>query len=96
VLVPHRIHDVAVFAPPTDDDDAAVLALLPDGEARSSSRLALALGASQLTVQRAADGLAARNKVRSLGRLHAALDDVAASRFQDKLVTHGCTARWLG
>jgi hypothetical protein len=68
VLVPHRIDDVAVFAPPTDDDDAAVLALLPDGEARSRSSLALALGASQRTVLRAPDGLAASNKVRSVCR----------------------------
>ena len=47
--------DVAVLAPPTDDDHAAVLALLADGEAWSSSALALALGTSQRTVQRALD-----------------------------------------
>jgi hypothetical protein len=71
VLVPHRIGDVAVLAPPTDDDHAAVLALLSDGEAWSSSALALALGASQRTVQRALDELAANNKVRSVGRARA-------------------------
>jgi hypothetical protein len=71
VLVPHRIRDVAVLAPPTDDDHAAVLALLSDGEAWSSSALALALGASQRTVQRALDGLAASNKVRPIGRARA-------------------------
>jgi hypothetical protein len=71
MLVPHRIRDVAVLAPPTDDDHAAVLALLSDGEAWSSSALALALGASQRTVQRALDGLAASNKVRSIGRARA-------------------------
>jgi hypothetical protein len=71
VLVPHRIGDVAVLAPPTDDDHAAVLALLSDGEAWSSSALALALGASQRTVQRALDDLAANNKVRSVGRARA-------------------------
>jgi hypothetical protein len=71
VLVPRRISDVAVLAPPTDDDHAAVLALLSDGEAWSSSALALALGASQRTVQRALDDLAASNKVRSVGRARA-------------------------
>ena len=71
VLVPHGICDVAVLASPTDDDHAAVLALLSDGEAWSSSALALALGASQRTVQRALDDLAASNKVRSVGRARA-------------------------
>ena len=49
---------------PVDDRHAAVLALLADGEAWSSSALALALGASQRTVQRALDALAEANKVR--------------------------------
>jgi hypothetical protein len=71
VLVPHRIRKVAVLAPPTDDDHAVVLALLADGEAWSSSSLALALGTSQRTVQRALDDLAASNKVRSIGRARA-------------------------
>ena len=71
VLVPHGICDVAVLASPTDDDHAAVLALLADGEAWSSSALALALGASQRTVQRALDDLAASNKVWSVGRARA-------------------------
>lgn len=71
VLVAHRTGDVGVLAPPTDDDHAAVLALLSDGEAWSSSALALALGASQRTVQRALDDLAASNKVRSVGRARA-------------------------
>jgi DNA-binding transcriptional MocR family regulator len=48
-----------------------VLALLGDGEAWSSSALALALGASQRTVQRALDELAARGKVQSIGRARA-------------------------
>jgi hypothetical protein len=71
VLVPRRAGGVAVLAPPTDDDHAAVLALLSDGEAWSSSALALALGASQRTVQRALDDLAASNKARSVGRARA-------------------------
>ncbi|WP_043173662.1 helix-turn-helix domain-containing protein, partial [Burkholderia ambifaria] len=51
-----------------DDRHAAVLALLADGEAWSSSALALALGASQRTVQRALDALAEAGKVQALGR----------------------------
>ena len=50
---------VAVLAPPTDDAHATVLALLADGEAWSSSALALALGVSQRTVQRALEALTA-------------------------------------
>jgi len=44
------------------------LAFLADGESWSTSGLALALGASQRTVQRALDSLAAAGKVQSLGR----------------------------
>ena len=47
---------------------ATVLAFLADGEAWSSSALALALGASQRTVQRALDALAAAGKVQAIGR----------------------------
>jgi len=45
-----------------------VLALLADGEAWSSSALALALDTSQRSVQRALDELAATNKVQPFGR----------------------------
>jgi DeoR/GlpR family transcriptional regulator of sugar metabolism len=44
-----------------------VLALLADGESWSSSALALALGASQRTVQRALDSLAEAGKVQPFG-----------------------------
>ncbi|MGH8227527.1 MAG: helix-turn-helix domain-containing protein [Steroidobacteraceae bacterium] len=67
-LVPRRASGVVVLAPPTDDAHAIVLALLADGEAWSSSALALALGASQRTVQRALDELAIEGKVRTTGR----------------------------
>jgi predicted ArsR family transcriptional regulator len=59
---------VVVLARPVEERHAAVLALLGDGEAWSSSALALALGASQRTVQRALDALAAAGKARSFGR----------------------------
>jgi hypothetical protein len=59
-----------VLARPTaiGDEHAAVLALLADGESWSSSALAIAMGASQRTVQRALDGLAAAAKVQSFGQ----------------------------
>lgn len=67
-LAPHDAREVAVLAQPVDEPYAAVLACLADGESWSSSALALALGASQRTVQRALDALAASGKVQSFGR----------------------------
>ncbi len=67
-LVPHRAREVVVLARPVEDAHAAVLALLADGESWSSSALALALGASQRTAQRALDTLAAAGKVQAIGR----------------------------
>ena len=67
-LVPHRAREVMVLARPVEEAHAAVLAFLADGESWSSSALALALGASQRTVQRALDQLAAQGKVQSFGR----------------------------
>jgi len=67
-LTPRRARTVVVLAPPSDDEHATVLACLNDGELWSSSALALALGASQRTVQRALDTLAAAGKVQSFGR----------------------------
>ncbi|MFC6491241.1 helix-turn-helix domain-containing protein, partial [Nitratireductor sp. GCM10026969] len=67
-LVPRGAAEVVVLTPPVDEEHAAVLALLADGEAWSSSALALALGASQRTLQRALEQLAAADKVQSFGR----------------------------
>ena len=67
-LVPRSAREVVVLARPVEEGHAAVLALLADGESWSSSALALALGASQRTVQRALDSLAASGKVQSFGR----------------------------
>src|SRR5439155_1693116 len=67
-LPPRRAREVVVLAPPVEDEHAAVLAFLVDGESWSSSALALALGASQRTVQRALDALLAAGKVQSFGR----------------------------
>jgi hypothetical protein len=68
---PRRASEVVVLAPPVEEEHAAVLAFLADGESWSSSALALALGASQRTVQRALDMLAADGKVQSYGRARA-------------------------
>ncbi|ODU06138.1 MAG: DNA-binding protein [Thiobacillus sp. SCN 63-1177] len=67
-LTPHGKHAVVVLVPPIDGDQASLLALLADGTAWSTSALALALGASQRTVQRALVELEAEEKVRSIGR----------------------------
>ncbi len=67
-LVPSGAREVVVLARPVEEKHAAVLAFLADGESWSSSALALALGASQRTVQRALDSLAAAGKVQSFGR----------------------------
>lgn len=67
-LVPRRAREVVVLAPPVKEEHGEVLALLADGESWSSSALALALGASQRTVQRALNSLARAGKVQSFGR----------------------------
>jgi hypothetical protein len=68
VLAPRRASEVVVLAPLIEEEHAAVLAFLADGESWASSALALALGASQRTVQRALDALAAEGKVQAVGR----------------------------
>jgi hypothetical protein len=70
-LVPRRAREVVVLARPVEDENGAVLAFLADGESWSSSALAIALGTSQRTVQRALDSLAASGKVQSFGRARA-------------------------
>jgi hypothetical protein len=70
-LVPRRAREVVVLARPVEEQHADVLAFLADGESWSSSALALALGASQRSVQRALDQLAAAGKVQSFGRARA-------------------------
>jgi hypothetical protein len=67
VLAPRRAREVVVLARPVEEEHATILAFLADGESWSSSALALALGASQRTVQRALDALAAAGRVQSFG-----------------------------
>lgn len=67
-LLPHDHRKVVVLARPVEEKHAEVLAFLADGEGWTSSALALALGASQRSVQRALDSLARTGKARSYGR----------------------------
>jgi hypothetical protein len=67
-LAPRRAREIVVLAPPVEEPHAAVLAFLADGESWSSSALAIALGSSSRTVQRALDQLDAAGKVQSFGR----------------------------
>ena len=68
VLSPRGAREIIVLARPVEEEHAAVLAFLTDGESWSSSALALALGTSQRTVQRALDSLATAGKVQAFGR----------------------------
>ena len=62
---------VALLAPPIEGEQASVVALLSDGAPWSTSALALALGASQRTVQRALVELEADGRVRAIGQARA-------------------------
>ena len=71
VLRPLAGRTVAVLAPPVDGAQGALLALLADGAAWSTSALALALGDSQRTVQRALAELESNGQVRAIGQARA-------------------------
>jgi DNA invertase Pin-like site-specific DNA recombinase len=68
VLAPRGAREIVVLTPPVEDEHAAALALLADGEAWSSSALALGLGTGVRTVQRALNELALAGKAQSFGR----------------------------
>jgi hypothetical protein len=70
-FMPRRAREVVVLGQPVEDENGAVLAVLADGESWSSSALAIALGRSQRSVQRALDSLGAAGKVQSFGRARA-------------------------
>ncbi|WDR01949.1 HTH domain-containing protein [Devosia algicola] len=67
VVEPHKAGSVVVLAPPVENEHGDVLALLADGEAWSSSALALALDVSPRTVQRALETLAENGRVEWFG-----------------------------
>jgi DNA-binding transcriptional ArsR family regulator len=66
--MPRGAREAVVLARPVEEQHAAVLAFLADGESWSSSALSLALGASQRSVQRALEELAEAGKVQAFGR----------------------------
>ena len=68
ILQPLDARPVVVLAPPIDGEQASLVALLSDGAAWSTSALALALGASQRTVQRALAELEEAGRVRAIGQ----------------------------
>jgi hypothetical protein len=68
ILVPRDADEVVVLARPVEEVHASLLAFLADGEAWSSSALALALNTSQRNVQRGLESLHASGKVQSFGR----------------------------
>ncbi len=70
-LRPRAGRAVVVLAPPIEGEQAALVALLSDGAPWSTSALALALGASQRTVQRALAELEAVARVRAIGHARA-------------------------
>lgn len=67
-LSPRCASEVLVLAPNAEEQHAAVLALLADGESWSSSALAIALGISPRSAQRALEQLANAGKVQFFGR----------------------------
>lgn len=70
-IVPRMGSEIIVLAPPIDGDQASLIALLSDGAAWSTSALALALNASQRSVQRALADLESTGHVRSIGKARA-------------------------
>ena len=87
-LAPRRAREVVVLARPVEDEHGAVLAFLADGESWSSSALALALGTSQRTVQRALDSLArGRQGAVVWPRASPSLDNPARAGIHDDFVT---------
>lgn len=62
---------LVLLKPPIDGNQASLVALLSDGAAWSTSALALALGESQRTVQRALAELQAQDRVRAIGQARA-------------------------
>jgi DNA-binding winged helix-turn-helix (wHTH) protein len=67
-LITHQSAVVQVLLPAVDGEHAALLALLSDGASWSTSALALALGSSQRTLQRALLGLEEKGRVTRRGR----------------------------
>jgi hypothetical protein len=70
-LRPRDGREVIVISPPIAGEQASLVALLADGAAWSTSALALAVGTSQRTIQRALAELEAAGRVRGIGQARA-------------------------
>lgn len=70
-IAPRMGSEVVVLTPPIEGEEAALVALLSDGAAWSTSALALALTTSQRKVQRALVELESAGRVRSIGKARA-------------------------
>ncbi|HYQ28911.1 MAG TPA: HTH domain-containing protein, partial [Polyangiaceae bacterium] len=70
-LVASADAEVSVLLPVSESEHSQLLALLGDGEAWSSSALAVALGVNQRTVQRSLLALEAAGRTRATGRARA-------------------------
>lgn len=68
ILVPSYASELILLGQPIRENHGEILAMLADGEAWASSALAMALGISQRTAQRALESLASAGKVQSIGR----------------------------
>lgn len=78
-LAPRDARRVACLLPPGDGEASALLSLLAGGDAWSTSALALALGKSQRSVQRALSALEKTGTVRAVGRARARRWVIASS-----------------
>jgi hypothetical protein len=67
-IKPVRERAIVVLEPPIDGEQASLQSLLADGAPWSTHALAMALGASQRTIQRALVELENAGRVRSIGR----------------------------
>ena len=71
VLEPRGGRRVSCLLPPAEGEASALVSLLAGGEAWSTSALALALGKSQRSVQRALSALEETGTVRGIGQARA-------------------------
>jgi hypothetical protein len=92
-LTPRRARELVVLAQPVEEKNAAVLALLADGESWSSSALSVALAASQRSVQRARFARGRRQSAADRRGPCAPVGHAADARNRDDLVTPRSVAR---
>ena len=95
-LAPRRAREVVVLAPPVEEQHAAVLALLADGESWSSRRWRLRLAPARAPCSARSRACGRRQGAVVRSRAGASLDDPARAGFPDNLVTPRSAAERLG